>query len=634
VSLGAFRRCVALGVLGLVCGVLLPLAVYSSRALAASWGAGVEATLPANAGSSPEVHLDSVSCGSAGDCSAVGSYTDNSGIREGLLLSERGGTWMRGVEATLPSNAGSNPYVDIKSVSCASAGNCSAVGSYTDSSGRTEGLLLTETGGTWASGVEAAVPAGAGQVPDVLLDSVSCASAGDCSAVGIYTDSSGRTQGLLVSETGGTWGAGLKATLPANAAPSPAALRGLFADVFLPSVSCASAGDCSAVGYYFDSSGNRQGLLLSERGGTWATGVEASAPANAASNPFVFIASVSCASAGNCNAAGAYSDGSGQQGLLLTETGGTWATGVEAALPAGARGEPDVSLGSVSCASAGDCRAVGFYTDSSDDLQGLLLTRTGGTWATGVEAPLSPNARSNPDVDLNAVSCASAGSCSAVGIYTDSSGRTQGLFETETGGTWAMGVEAALPANVASDPNVSLGSVSCAPGGDCSAAGTYTDSSGNQQGLLLGTMPALSRLRVSPKTSVLAGRRVKGRCIKQSAENRTHRRCTRSIKLTVSYTLNIPARVTITFKRVLPGRLVNRRCVASTRANRNHRRCTRLVTLRSVLTERAKEGPNSFTLTRRIGPYKLAAGRYRLTATPQVNGQAGASQTIAFRIAE
>src|SRR5207248_3075182 len=98
------------------------------------------------------VVLGSVSCASAGECSAVGSYIGPGGKRQGLLLSESGGTWTMGVEATLPAGAGSNPGVILGSVSCASPGECAAVGSYIDGGGNRQGLLLSESGGTWAPG--------------------------------------------------------------------------------------------------------------------------------------------------------------------------------------------------------------------------------------------------------------------------------------------------------------------------------------------------------------------------------------------------------------------------------------------------------------------------------------------------
>jgi hypothetical protein len=272
----------------------------------------------------------------------------------------------------------------------------------------------------------------------------------------------------------------------------------------------------------------------------------------------------------------------------------SWARGVEATPLANAARNPDVSLPSVSCASAGNCSAVGYYDDGSGYQQALLLTESGGTWAAGVEATLPANAAIR---FLSSVSCASAGNCSAVGTYFDCSGNLQGLLLSESGGTWAAGVEATLPANaVPADA---------------------------------GCQVVLSRLRVSPKTFVLAGRRVNGRCVKQTAKNRTHQPCTRPVKLSVSYQLNILARVTITIKRAVPGRLSKRRCVAPTRNNRTHRRCTRLLTLRGSLTKNGAQGSNTVTFNGRIGGHKLAPGTYQLTATPSFGG----AQTVTFRIA-
>src|SRR5690242_6897127 len=88
---------------GLVCSVLLALAAPSSEAFAAAWSRGVEINLPANAGSDPHVNLGfTMSCASAGNCTAVGEYTDSSSHVEGLLLTETSGVWATGVEATLP----------------------------------------------------------------------------------------------------------------------------------------------------------------------------------------------------------------------------------------------------------------------------------------------------------------------------------------------------------------------------------------------------------------------------------------------------------------------------------------------------------------------------------------------------
>src|SRR4051794_17260860 len=128
------KRMVVLRALPLACGLVLALAVQSPEAFGASWATGVETILPANAGSNPHVFPYSLSCPSAGNCSAVGAYSDSSGNTQGLLLTETAGTWAAGREALLPANAGSNPDVGL-SVSCASGGNCTAVGEYADNSG-------------------------------------------------------------------------------------------------------------------------------------------------------------------------------------------------------------------------------------------------------------------------------------------------------------------------------------------------------------------------------------------------------------------------------------------------------------------------------------------------------------------
>jgi homospermidine synthase len=199
------RAFVTIGAAGvLAAGMVAAGAGATGAAAAATTVTATEAALPANTASNPAVNLTSVSCASAGNCTAVGSYIHSSGKRQGLLLTQTAGTWATGTQAALPTGVKSNPGVTLPSVSCASAGNCTAVGSWIDSSGNRHGLLLTQTAGTWAAGTDAPLPANAASNPLVLLRSVSCASAGNCTAVGLYTDSSGNSQGLLLTQTSPT----------------------------------------------------------------------------------------------------------------------------------------------------------------------------------------------------------------------------------------------------------------------------------------------------------------------------------------------------------------------------------------------------------------------------------------------
>jgi hypothetical protein len=72
--------------------------------------------------------LTSVSCGSAGNCGAGGIYRDSSGLRQAFVVSQVIGTWGKAIEVpgTAALNQGGN--AETTSVSCASAGECSAGG--------------------------------------------------------------------------------------------------------------------------------------------------------------------------------------------------------------------------------------------------------------------------------------------------------------------------------------------------------------------------------------------------------------------------------------------------------------------------------------------------------------------------
>jgi hypothetical protein len=222
----------------------------SSPPVSFGWTAG-EAPLPAGAASNPGVGLGSVACPSASSCVAVGSYFDSSGNYQGLLLTGSGTSWTA-AEAPLPAGAAADPGASLGSVACPSASSCVAAGIYTDPSGNWHVLLLTGSGTSWTA-TEAPLPAGAA---GASLGSVACPSASSCVAAGSSTDSSGSNQEpLLVTGSGTSWAAA-EASLPGGAGSS--------AD--LGSVACPSASFCVAVGGYTDSSGNRQGLLVSGPG--------------------------------------------------------------------------------------------------------------------------------------------------------------------------------------------------------------------------------------------------------------------------------------------------------------------------------------------------------------------------------
>lgn len=83
------------------------------------------------------------------------------------------------------------------------------------------------------------------------------------------------------------------------------------------SVSCASPGNCSAVGYYSNNSGN-QAFVVSQVDGVWGSYEDVPGFIAANTRGEAFLSSVSCASVGNCSAVGYYSTGSSSQTFVTS----------------------------------------------------------------------------------------------------------------------------------------------------------------------------------------------------------------------------------------------------------------------------------------------------------------------------
>ena len=134
------------------------------------------------------------------------------------------------MKVPLPAGAATTPGADIAGLSCPSVTQCVAVGSYVDSTGRQQGLLLTRTGSTWTA-AKSPLPAGAGTNPWAGLDGVSCPATSHCTAAGGYQNTASQSVGLLLSWSGSTW--------KAFSAPASAYL--------LHAISCPTLTRCVAV---------------------------------------------------------------------------------------------------------------------------------------------------------------------------------------------------------------------------------------------------------------------------------------------------------------------------------------------------------------------------------------------------
>jgi len=70
-------------------------------------------------------------------------------------------------------------------------------------------------------------------------------------------------------------------------------------------------------------------------------------------------------------------------------------------------------VSSVSCASAGNCAAAGFYSDASGSLQALVVSERHGVWGRAMEVPGSGALNKGAEAGVQSVSCAPAGNCAA-----------------------------------------------------------------------------------------------------------------------------------------------------------------------------------------------------------------------------
>jgi hypothetical protein len=455
-------------------------------------GAAVLCTLwlslaPALATASTTAAGNAVWCTAAGTCTAVGTFTETNGAQEGLLLNEVKGVWQSDQLAALPSNAAANPQVELNGLWCSAGPNCVAVGDYVDGAGNQQALVLTEQNGAWSTASEVKLPAGAiaGGSQMAELNGVWCSSASNCVAAGDYTDGQADQQGLTVTETSGTWGQGSATPVPANAADDP--------QVALTALDCTSISACDVVGIYEDQEGNQQAEILVGSAPSWGNG-EMDLPADAAlAAQQVQVNSLSCSASGECVGAGAFIDDSGnEQPLILLADGDSFST-LQAALPANAdqASNPQAQLTSAWCSSAGNCTVVGDYYDTNSNQQGMVLDETNGIFARAAELSLPTDAdqgsaTDNPQATLDALWCSSAGNCIAGGGYSNVTQAEVPLVAVESNGAWRTGEELSLPKGAAVNGNqsASLASVWCGSATSCSAVGTFTSLGGNSEPLL------------------------------------------------------------------------------------------------------------------------------------------------------
>jgi len=362
------------------------------------WSGGVwKLRLPPNPLGTTQDSLASLSCSSATDCMAVGSYETSTGS---FTLAEvlSGTTWTIQPTPNVPGTADDV----LNSVVCSSPTGCIAVGSYEGASG-TSTLAEAWDGTVWTI---LSTPNMSGSYENAL-NSVSCSSPTTCTAVGSYTSDSG-SFALAESWDGALW------TIQ-TAADAP----GASSDV-LDGVSCTSSTDCVAVG----SSEGPSGLVaLTETwdGSAWTVQAAADPPGARSA----VLDGVSCSSPTACVAVGSYTERSGTFTLAEGWDGAVWTIQTTVNI-----GRLATVLASVSCSSPTACTAVGYYQNyrTNHDAAGVSLAEAwdGVVWT--VQNTPNPSWRADT---LQGVSCVASSACTAVGVHYEAGGVSRDLGEAQ-----------------------------------------------------------------------------------------------------------------------------------------------------------------------------------------------------------
>jgi hypothetical protein len=417
----------------------------SDATLAEVWNGSAWAVqpTPSPSGQSGPSVLSSVSCLLGGTaCTAVGHWWSNG--QDVTLAEVRHGTAWK-VQPT-PTPTGQDGIVQglLTGVSCSSGTACSAVGDHIDDSGHQVTLAEAWNGTAWKI-----VPAPiAGKVSS--LSGVSCPDASHCSAVGVDDNNyqctpPGDADSVSLA---GAWNGKSWTT---ETAPSPAGL--IFNSV--SAISCASRTACATVGYQ-RAEGSSVAFSEIWNGTRW---VIQPVPPPAAAD-YSQLTAVSCASARSCVAVGDYQTTSpGQWAMSEIWNGSRWTIKTMPVPP----DATTTQLSGISCTSATSCVAVGWDDGGSAGVT-LVEVWNGTSW-TIQPSPNPPDAAEGSA--LNAVSCASATSCSAVGDYLTGSSPYLAFAEYWNGSAWTL----------QSTPNASgtdtyLNAVSCPAPGSCTAAGS------------------------------------------------------------------------------------------------------------------------------------------------------------------
>lgn len=451
--------------------------VGAARLVPARWDRAIQVPGTGSLNAGGEAFVLTLACGSAGNCAAGGMYRDRAGRPQAFLVTQSRGRWGKAEEVPGTALLNAGGNAGIVAVSCPLAGRCTAVGLYSDRRGRSRTFTVAERNSSW--GKVAAMPGltALSAGGDAEPWALSCASAGDCSAVGSYTDSRGHQEVFVDSARNGRWGNATE--LPGLAALSTGSL------VEIGAVSCPEPGDCSTGGGFSTGPSTIEAFVDDQRQGRWGTAKEV--PGTAALNVGgnADLGRVTCPMAGSCSAAGVYVDASGNtQAFVVAEKNGIWGRAFEVPGTAALNAAGNAGIDSISCARPGDCSAGGFYRANPSDTEAFVITEKQGRWGKAMEAPGTAGLNTAGNAIVNSVSCWAPGWCSAGGDYSAHSGQ-QAFVIIQQHGIWGKAQQVPGTRSLNAGGAAAIYSMSCGSPGWCSAGGFYWDRAHHAQAFVV-----------------------------------------------------------------------------------------------------------------------------------------------------
>jgi hypothetical protein len=305
------------------------------------------------------------------------------------------------------------------------------------------------------------------------VEVLACPAAGDCTAGGLATPESPDNVSFVAGEQKGRWG---------KAARVPGLSKlDLGGQDYVTALSCPQVGYCVASGGYIDASAHVQAYVVAQSRGKWGTAREVPGLGKLNAGGDAGIGGISCPARGYCAAVGDYKDSASHfQALLIQESKGKWSGAEEATGTAALNSGGAALLNAVSCPSAGNCTAGGYYSDAFARIQPFVITETRGHWGKARVLAGVGALNAGGKAEILSVSCASPGNCSAGGFSSPAGFEQAPMIATETKGKWGKAEPVPGTAKLNTEHHGELLSVSCARNGSCGAAGYYETATASQ----------------------------------------------------------------------------------------------------------------------------------------------------------